>query len=64
MQWRSANCADALGCSKSLCGAFNVLEKSVKSCHMNVVQSLALTKKNELKAYRAAEEILFLERFP
>ncbi len=38
--------------------------KSAKSCNVNVLQSLALTKKNELKAYRAAEERLFLERFP
>ncbi len=32
--------------------------------YVNVVQSFALTKKNEFKVYRAAEEILLLERFP
>ncbi len=38
--------------------------KYVKSCNMNAIQSLALTKKKiELEACRATEDILLLERF-
>ncbi len=38
----------------------NALIKSAKSCNVNVIQSLVLTNKNNLKAFRE-NEILFLK---